>query len=301
MHMLTEDRNRQSDERLSMKTQDTTLIHEAMIGAGLSHWEAKYLPELVQEIYFSQGDEQPLRDGQILFQCTAINEGAGKCLAACQQVQVRLTTHDQDVDRPLHRREGLTAMRRQILCRITEEARSQGGLLTQEDAAYLRQSSERTIRRDVAALLKLGIHVATRGVLKDIGPSVSHKGIAIRHWLEGKEPADVARAINHSVQAVDRYLNDFRRVVYTARQGFDAVTTARMTRLSPRLIETYRTIFTEASENPAYAYRWQEIELQLSEEMPAQQQEETPVTKGAKTISRSQRAANPTRNSEAKA
>ena len=61
MHMLTEDRNRHSDDRLRMKTQNDTLMREAMAGAGLTLWEAQALPELVEEIYFNQGGEQPLR------------------------------------------------------------------------------------------------------------------------------------------------------------------------------------------------------------------------------------------------
>ena len=52
MHMLTEDRNRQSDDRLRMKTQDDTLMRAAMDGAGLTPWEARALPELVDEMYF---------------------------------------------------------------------------------------------------------------------------------------------------------------------------------------------------------------------------------------------------------
>ena len=175
MLMLTEDRNRQSDDRLRMKTQNDTLMRAAMTGAGLTPWEAKALPELVEEIYFSQVGEGPMRDGQQLFQCTAIDEGAGKSLKDCRQVQVRLTTHDMAIDRPFHREHGSTAIRQQVLCRITEEARSQGGLLTQEDVAFLLHVNVRTIRRDMSDLLQRGIHVATRGVLKDIGPSVSHK------------------------------------------------------------------------------------------------------------------------------
>ena len=268
MLMLTENRNRQSDDRLRMKTQNDTLMRAAMTGAGLTPWEARALPDLVEEIYFSQGDDQPMRDGQVLYQCTSINEGAGKPLKDCQQVQVRLTTHDVPSDRPLHREQGLTALRRQVLCRITEEARVQGGLLTQEDAALLLHTSERTIRRDVAALAACGIHIATRGYLRDIGPSVSHKGIAIRHWLDGKEPADVARAINHSVSAVDRYLADFRRVVYCQRQQLDVVTIMRMTRLSRSLVEAYLAIYEPLSDEPSYAYRWQEIAIQFGQESP---------------------------------
>jgi hypothetical protein len=34
-----------------------------------------------------------------------------------------------------------------------------------------------------------------RGV--EIGPTVSHKGVAIHHWLGGCEPLAVARKIDH--------------------------------------------------------------------------------------------------------
>lgn len=261
MIMMTEDRNRQSDERLRLKTQNETLMREAMAGAGLTRWEARALPELVEEIYFSQGVAGPLRDGQILYQCTALDEGPGKSLAACRQVQVRLSVVDVAHDQPLRRAQGLSVMRQQALCRITEEAREQGGLLTQEDAAFLLHSSERTIRRDVAALLKRGIHVATRGFVKDIGPTLSHKGIAIQHWLAGSEPVEVARQINHSLGAVERYLGDFRRVAFATMKGFDVTTTARITRLSPSLITTYRTIYDAVAKDPDYAYRFDEIRL----------------------------------------
>lgn len=261
MIMMTEDRNRQSDERLRLKTQNDTLMRAAMAGAGLTRWEAQALPELVEEIYFSTGEAGPQRDGQILYQCTAIEEGPGKALAACRQVQVRLTVLDVALDLPLRREQGMTAARRQVLCRITEEAREQGGLLTQEDAAFLLHSSERTIRRDVAALLEHGIHVATRGFLKDIGPTLSHKGIAIRHWFAGSEPVDIARQINHSLRAVERYLGDFRRVAFGAMRGFDLTTIARMTRLSPNLVATYHEIHQAMYASPEHAFRFDEIRM----------------------------------------
>lgn len=261
MIMLTADRNRKSDERLRLKTQNDTLMREAMAGAGLSRWEAQALPEIVNEIYFVQAGEGPVRDGQILYQCTALDEGPGKPLATCRQVQVRLTMLDVEADLPLRRASGLAAARRQALCRMTEEAREQGGLLTQEDAAFLLHSSERTIRRDVAALLTAGIHVATRGYVRDIGPTLSHKGVAIRHWFAGHEPVDVARRINHSLTAVERYLGDFRRVAFAAMRGFDETTTARITRLSPGLVTTYRAVYDEMRDDPEHAYRFDEIAL----------------------------------------
>lgn len=301
MHMLTEDRNRQSDERLQLKTQNDTLMREAMAGAGLTRWEAQALPELVEEIYFAQGGDGPLRDGQILFQCTDLSEGPGKALADCRQVQVRLTILDVDCDLSLRREQGLDAMRRQALCRLTNEAREQGGLLTQEDAAFLLHCSERTIRRDVAVLLKDGIHVATRGYVKDIGPTVSHKGVAIRHWFAGKEPVEIARAINHSLRAVERYLADFRRVAFGLMQSFDVTTIARITRIAPRLIATYAAIYQAFVEQPEHAYRFQEIALLEAPAHPASDNNQAvdPGKKGAtqKTHSRSSNAC-PTKSQE---
>lgn len=272
MQMLTEDRNRQIDERLRHKTQDDTLMREAMAGAGLTRWEALALPDLVHSLYHSQESDMPLLDGQILYQCTALTEGAGKKLVDCRQVQVRLRVLDVVSDLPTRRTMGLTASRRQVVCRITEEAREQGGLLTQEDVAFIVQASERTIRRDVEALAQLGIHVATRGYIKDIGPTVSHKGIALRHWFAGQEPVAVARSINHSLHAVERYLVDFRRIAFLAMKGMDAVTIGRITRLSPSLVKTYRSIYDAFREQEEYAYRFEEIcmsEGALIEEKPA--------------------------------
>ena len=89
------------------------------------------------------------------------------------------------------------------MMRICDEAREQGGLLSQEDLGELLMCDVRTVRRDVAALRKSGVVLPTRGTVKDIGPGVTHKGIAVRLWLEGKEPTEVARHIHHSLKATE--------------------------------------------------------------------------------------------------
>jgi hypothetical protein len=101
--------------------------------------------------------------------------------------------------------------------------------------------------------------VPTRGFIQDIGPTVSHKAQAIRHWLEGKEPVSVARAINHSLAAVERYLDDFKRVSLLAMKGLDATATARAANLSPTLVATYQAMYQEAKEKPQYGYRFKEL------------------------------------------
>ena len=45
----------QCDVRLTLKTQDQTLMRQAMDGAGLTRWEAAILPRVVEDIYFQGG------------------------------------------------------------------------------------------------------------------------------------------------------------------------------------------------------------------------------------------------------
>jgi hypothetical protein len=259
MISLNETRSAQCDDRLCLKTQEQTLIRQAMEGAGLTRWEAAALPRVVEEIYFQGGTNRPWKDGQVRYQCVAITAGPGRKLSECPLVPTALSVIDVEQDREVLRAHGAIALRQSKLTRISEEAREQGGVLTQEDLGVLLCCDERTIRRDIKELRAKGIHVPTRGYVQDIGPTLSHKGLAVRHWLEGKEPVAVARAINHSLTAVERYLEDFKRVSLLVMKGLDEVAIARAANLSPALVKTYQAMYQEAKEKPAYAYRFTEL------------------------------------------
>jgi biotin operon repressor len=259
MISLSESRGAQCDDRLCLKTQEQTLIRQAMDGAGLTRWEAEVLPRVVEDIYFQDGANRPWKDGQVRYQCVDITAGPGRKLSECPLVPTALTVIDVEKDREVLRKHGAVALRQSKLMRIAEEAREQGGVLTQEDLGVLLSCDERTIRRDIKSLRAKGIHVPTRGYVQDIGPTLSHKGLAIRHWLEGKEPVAVARSINHSLTAVERYLEDFKRVSLLVMKGLDEVAIARAANLSPSLVKTYHAMYQEAKERPHYAYRFKEL------------------------------------------
>ncbi len=184
----------------------------------MTHWEAQVLPR--QSSTTSTSRAAPIghgRDGQVRLPVRRPSRlgpvaKLSECLHWCRR---RLSVIDVEKDREvLLREQGAVALRRSKLMRIAEEAREQGGVLTQEDLGVLLSCDERTIRRDIKHLRMQDIHVPTRGFVQDIGPTVSHKAQAIRHWLQGKEPVAVARAINHSLTAVERYLEDFKRVAF---------------------------------------------------------------------------------------
>ena len=251
------------DRRLKIKTLGQRMKRVAVEGAGLSPWEAQVLVEAIDEVYFSDPDLKDLSVGQMKYSCVSATEGAGKPLSKCAMSTVLLTMIDPE-DRkelPVDGKQASVHRRHRKIARLTEEAREQGGLLTQEDLAALLDTDVRTIRRDIHALRETGIVVATRGQQKDIGPGVSHRGLAIRHWLEGKEPVEVARAINHSIGAVENYLEKFKRVAYLRRKNFDDYQVALTVGMSVAAVRTFVEIYKASKDRPFFRSRLEEIEL----------------------------------------
>jgi len=158
MIQSTIDRRNDQERRILIKTQDQQLVHRAVHGAGLSPWEAEVLVEAVQEVYFAQGATQTIRAGQMRYECVAADEPAGKPLRECRTIGVTLTLLDREDSFS-----DSSQARQPRICRLCEEAREQGGLLSQEDLARILMCDERTIRRAVAQLREKGIEVPTRG------------------------------------------------------------------------------------------------------------------------------------------
>jgi hypothetical protein len=125
----------------------------------------------------------------------------------------------------------MTRIAEDSIARITKEAFAQGGLLSMRDIGLLTwrfggtisQYRKRYEEREQVTL-------PHPGSLQDMGSCISHKMIIIKKSIvEKKDPRTVARETNHSLSAVERYLNDFRRVrlCYEKEQAveFIAVTT----------------------------------------------------------------------------
>lgn len=251
------------DRRLKIKTLGQRMKLLAEKGSGLSPWEAEVLVDIIDEVYFSDPDLRELAYGQLKYSCVSCEEGAGKPLSECQLVTIHLqmlSDEDHEDLKGTGKARSVERRRRKIM-RLTEEAREQGGLLTQEDLARLLDSDVRTIRRDVKALRDRGIVVATRGQQKDIGPGVSHRGVAVRLWLEGKDPVEICREINHSIGAVENYLEKFKRIAYLRGKAFDDYQTALTVGISVALVKTYVELYHEYRNQSFFASRMEEINL----------------------------------------
>jgi hypothetical protein len=232
------------------------MINEVVTGTGMSPWEAGVVVEVIREVYFTTPGLAPIRHGQLYYTCVSSEAGAGVALKECPMVSVLLTclgAEDTEIV------EALT-LRRHRIGRLCEEAREQGGLLTQEDLCQILNCDVRTVRRDIQALKATGIHIPTRGHQKDIGPTLTHKGVAIRHWLEGKEPQEVARAINHSLRAVERYIGHFARSIYCFQHGFTPLQSAFALGISHPTVSAYLELFAEFKGTEGFNHRLAELQ-----------------------------------------
>ena len=188
-------------------------------------------------------DEQ----GRIYYWAVSAQEPAGKSQPEMKKIQSRLTLFHRD-DISVLRQEGVAAVRKKRIMRITQEAKEQGGYLTQEDLAILLGNSPRTIRSDIKEIRNDGIEVPTRGQMKDIGKGVSHKTKIVLEYLKGYGYAEIKRRTHHSEESIDRYIRDFSRVVYLFNQGESIPRIRQTTRLSESLILEYQHLFEEYSE-----------------------------------------------------
>jgi len=252
-------------ERLNLKSAEIQFINLVTEGTNCSRFESEAVSKVAKQV-FALGeyeDSRSLQAGQMVYNATSDDEPAGKPLKECKTVRVILTLHDRAEDSEVEQKYSTTERRKQQMCRIAVEAKDQGGLLTQEDIAFILNSHSRTIRRDMAELRKLGISLPTRGQQKDIGPGVTHRQIAIRQFLEGKEILEIARNITHSIKAVERYVQTFCRVVYANQElSGDRLKTAMVVGISISATETYLDLYWDFKAKNRYSEMLTAIEDQ---------------------------------------
>lgn len=131
------------------------------------------------------------------------------------------------------------AFNRARFARWCFEAYDQGGVLTLLDLSTLSGMSEHYVGELLREYeTEHGLVVPTRGTVHDLGPSVTHKAEVVRRWLRHESPAQVARALGHSQEAVDRYIADFQKVRLLA-QKFPAADLPSLASLSASVIKQY--------------------------------------------------------------
>jgi len=134
--------------------------------------------------------------------------------------------------------------------RLCEQAHAQGALLSNSDLSELMSLDAGTLGQLLSAYeSRTRKIVPRRATLHDVGTGLTHKRIICRkRYLEGKEPAQIARETYHSLDAVDRYLGQYDRVRHCRQQGMSTEHTAWVLGCSRALVEEYLDLDQELEE-----------------------------------------------------
>lgn len=274
---MKRDQEKERYDRLSFKTLDQQFKQEAIIGLNCSPLEAEALMDIVKEVYFPLLEEKSIeniRPGQIVIQAIDLNEPAGKPIKECRFKSVILTIDNGQSDLQIRQEKGIPALRIERIKRVTREAFEQETLLTAEDLAYkILSVGYRTIIRDLGILRESGECIPLRSTQKDIGRTTTHKEQTVKLWLAGHEPAYISKATNHSIDAVSRYLQLFKRVIALTQEGRDRTSIAFLLSVSKTLVTVYQELF-EKYKYEALPTRLHEIEsfLKNNREVESQNQ-----------------------------
>jgi hypothetical protein len=217
----------------------------------------RIIPTIVQDIlekvHDYYGPDRAQEPSQIVY--TAAHASArltrGKTMAQTAQQAIRLTMiAPEDC---VAYGQGAAVLLRQRLVRWLHEAVAQGALLTTADLAFLCGVStakvERAIReceRDSGKLLPL------RGTVHDASSKLTHKAQIVARYVAGQLPPEIARATDHSIEAVEHYLRDFALVRELATR-YDAEGISRLIGRGVRVVREYLALLDDLPQEPARA------------------------------------------------
>ncbi len=201
--------------------------------------------------YFLRHAELTLSTGQLQYLAVEENEPAGKPIALCRKVPVRLTLQNAEEDLTVYKKSGLRALREHKITRVTNEAIDQGGVLSYEDIAFILTCSVVTIKRDMSRLRRQGIILPSRGWRQQMGRGQSHKTQILDLYFRGYQFTEIEHKTHHSETAIKRYLQDFARVALLHLKRFSVDEIRISTGFSHRLIGEYLALYKQHAQRPA--------------------------------------------------
>lgn len=229
---------------------DKTIFAEAIVDRVLGTLE-QYLCPL-----------QELKPGQVLWLAVAHDghKHAHQAMRDVPLVPVVLDLVTDDELQALAQGQPYLQTRHQRVMRLLQQAFAQGGLLAEADLSALLLSSLSCISADIRQLQQAGQHLPYRGTIQDLGPTLTHKAQTIRLYEQGHLETDICRLLSptHSLEAVTRYIETYKRVTQLLERGFSAAEIGGILRLSTRLICLYATIIHQyhpdvLAKNPHFA------------------------------------------------
>lgn len=184
--------------------------------------------------------------GKLAYSAVDMNEPAGKSLEECKKIITYLTLIDPKED---NIKKSSQDLRQTKIMRLTNEAFTQGALLTQEDLSIILNTTVRTVRYDIQEIKNSGEIVPLRGFIRDIGRTISHKVNIIKQYLVGKEIVDLIRSTKHSLTSIERYLTAFGRIIFLYKKNIPVEEISYITKVSLPLVKEYISIYKASDSN----------------------------------------------------
>jgi hypothetical protein len=166
------------------------------------------------------------------------------------------------------------------ILRYTTQAREQGGLLSIPDLAMLMGIGIDAVRRLIKANGK--IIVPTRGLIKDMGRSVSHKCKIVELYLQMYTETEIVERTGHCYESIEAYLKEFVRVMTLADQGLNAVMIRRVTGRSMLLVKSYLDLYEKYDGDPDYVFRIEHLRNVFAKVRDAREEKENKNKVGGK-------------------
>lgn len=193
-----------------------------------------------------------LGHGQIIWEAIDLHDPPRRNQTGMQtrKIPVILTLSDSSDVEDCIRKPQWHDLRLKRALRLCREAHSQGAVLSNVDLSLLLNCSDTAVASQLSGWEREHNEIVPRRTtLHDVGSGVTHKTIICRkRYLEGKDPAEVARETYHTLQSVDRYLGQYDRVRHCRLQGLNPAQTAHILGCSRRLVDEYLRIDDEINE-----------------------------------------------------
>jgi len=191
-----------------------------------------------------------LKPGQMLWMAVPDDgrKHARKPMKDLPQVPVVLTLVSGDDLEALANGDDLRTIRRRRHARLLDQAHEQGGALAQTDLGALTLTSERVVGRDIEHVQEEDDRLLpTRGVVHDLGPTISHKVDVIRLFEAGYLEPEIARRLSpvHSLGSVERYVQMYKNVLKLLQRGFSPDDIASILDIGRRLVAAYIELVNE--------------------------------------------------------
>lgn len=182
----------------------------------------------------------PRSDTEVLFWAISDREPAGKRRADCDVVGVRLPYYESAED--LMPRGTVLDLKVRRARRLAVAARSQGGLLSLPDLAFLVGMGTSAMQQAVA---RAGVFLPTRGAIADIGRGVTHRKEIVTLYVQGHTEPEIVRRTQHTYESVGSYIRDFRRVMALADRDLPVPHIRKVLRMSRSLVQAYLDLYRE--------------------------------------------------------